>query len=211
MDRTLHDRDIREPLLLFMEEKFGRIRMIEEKTVGRSRADIIMVTDSALYGIEIKSDADTYARLSRQTRDYDRFCDYNYAAVGSSHAMHISEHIPAHWGIITVEADGDRLDFYELREPRPNPNLDPEKKIALLWRPELAHIQERNGLPKYTEKSKKFVAGKILEKVPPDILARQISDELFERDYTTVEETIDAYRREHSHHTKKKRRRKRSG
>ena len=38
--------------------------------MSRSRADIVMITPTALYGIEIKSDADTYARLSSQVKDY---------------------------------------------------------------------------------------------------------------------------------------------
>ena len=64
MASDLHDRDIREPLFEFLEDSFGRIRILEEKTMGRSRADIVMVTDHALFGLEIKSDKDTYVRLA---------------------------------------------------------------------------------------------------------------------------------------------------
>ena len=69
----LYDKDIREPLFDYLEERYGKIRIIEEKQMGRSRADIVMVLPDALAGIEIKSDADTYARLERQVKDYDRF------------------------------------------------------------------------------------------------------------------------------------------
>ena len=48
-----------------------------------------MVAPECLYGIEIKSDADTYARLKRQVKDYDQYYDYNIVVVGSTHAMHI--------------------------------------------------------------------------------------------------------------------------
>ena len=98
----LYDKDIREPLFDFLEETYGKIRIIEEKTTGKSRADIVMVAPDALYGIEIKSDADTYARLGSQIKDYDQYYDYNIVAVGSSHGLHISEHVPDYWGIITV-------------------------------------------------------------------------------------------------------------
>lgn len=67
----LYDKDIREPLFEFLEERFWKIRILEEKQMGRSRADIVMVLPEILVGIEIKSDADTYTRLSRQVRDYD--------------------------------------------------------------------------------------------------------------------------------------------
>ena len=74
----LYDKDIREPLFDFLEETYGKIRIIEEKSVGRSRADVVMVLPDALCGLEIKSDADTYARLSRQVKDYNQYFDYNY-------------------------------------------------------------------------------------------------------------------------------------
>lgn len=55
MGNTILDKDIREPLFEFLEETYGKIRIIEEKTMGRSRADIVMVTTDSLWGIEIKS------------------------------------------------------------------------------------------------------------------------------------------------------------
>lgn len=133
----LYDRDIREPLFDFLEERFGKIRIIEEKRMGRSRADILMVLEGAVMGLEIKSDADTYVRLSRQVRDYDRYCDGNYVVAGSTHGLHIGEHVPEWWGIITVEAAAEGPDFYVLREAGRNPNLDLKRKLGLLWRPEL--------------------------------------------------------------------------
>lgn len=197
----LRDQDIREPLFDFLEERLGKIRIIEEKTMGRSRADIVMVLPEALVGIEIKSDADTYTRLSRQVLDYDRYFDYNYVVIGSTHAMHAHEHVPEHWGIISVESVEEQkgvLDFYMIRSAKRNPNMVPEKKIKLLWRPELAHIQEKNGMYKYARASKEFVQKKILETVPQEVLWKQMSEELFERDYTQIEQTLNEYRSRNS-------------
>ncbi|WP_075720718.1 sce7726 family protein [Roseburia sp. 499] len=192
----LYDKDIREPLFDFLEETYGKIRIIEEKQMGRSRADVVMVMPSALCGIEIKSDADTYARLSRQVRDYNQYYDYNYIVAGTSHAGHIAEHVPEWWGIITVELQDGIPDFYLLREPKENPKVNWSHKMSLLWRPELAHIQELNQLPKYKEKSKSFVIEKILLKVEKEQLKEQISGELFERDYNEIEETIRKYKKD---------------
>lgn len=193
-NNILYDKDIREPLYDFLEETYGKIRIIEEKQMGKSRADAVMITEDALYGIEIKSDADTYARLERQVRDYDRFFDYNYAVVGTSHAIHIREHVPEWWGIITVELVDQTTDFYILRNPAPNPKIDWKRKLSLLWRPELAHVQELNQMPRYKEKSKQFVTEKILQNVPLETLRFQISEELFQRDYNEIAETIQEYR-----------------
>lgn len=191
----LYDKDIRESLFDFLEERYGKTRIIEEKQVGRSRADVILVRPLDLSGIEIKSDADTYARLKRQVKDYDRYFDYNYVAVGSRHGTHIAEHVPPWWGIITIEQEEAGVDFYILREASPNPSRCLRAKLSLLWRPELAHIQKINQMPKYREKSKAFVIEKILSLVPEQLLHEQISHELFERDYTTIEESIRQYRK----------------
>ena len=96
----LYDKDIREPLFDFLEEYYGKTRILEEKLIGRSRADIMMVISSHVVGIEIKSDADTYARLRRQVKDYNQYFDYNYVVAGTSHAMHIEEHVPEWWNAL---------------------------------------------------------------------------------------------------------------
>lgn len=186
----LYDKDIREPLFDFFEARYGKIRILEEKKMGKSRADIVMVLPESVVGIEIKSDADTYVRLKRQIKDYNQFYDSNIIVAGSTHGTHIIEHVPAWWGIITVEEMDGAADFYVLREAQPNPKRNMKKKLQILWRPELVHIQEINHLPKYKEKSKAFVIDKVAEKVPEELLGRQISDELFERDYTTIEAQI---------------------
>ncbi len=191
----LRDKDIREPLFDFLEEAYGKVRILEEKTMGKSRADVVMVTPNALFGIEIKSDADTYARLGRQVKDYNQYYDYNYVVAGTSHALHVEEHIPEWWGVITAELVEDTVDFYILRRPKRNPKVNWKKKISILWRPELAHIQEMNGLPKYKEKSKLFVAGKILERIPEETLQAQLCEELFERDYNGIAEAIRSYQK----------------
>jgi len=195
-ETVLRDADIREPLFDFLEEKYGKIRVIEEKTMGRSRADVLMITEDGITGIEIKSDADTYTRLAGQVKDYDLNFDRNMVVVGTKHAMHIEEHVPDYWGIITCEEGDGTPDFYILREPKANPKKDMHRKIRILWRPELAHIQERNQLPAYRQKSKKFVADKLCEALLQEVLDREISAELFERDYNTIEETLNAFRKE---------------
>lgn len=199
MAGSLHDRDIREPLFEFLEDSFGKIRILEEKTMGRSRADIVMICESYLTGIEIKSDKDTYVRLSSQVKDYDKYYDRNIIVVGTSHALHVEEHVPGYWGIITVEDTDEGLDFYMLREARDNPKRDMKRKLSILWRPELFEIQTKLDMPKYKEKSKDFVIDKILALIPDRISGEElnllISSILFERDYNTVNETLREYRK----------------
>jgi hypothetical protein len=221
----LKDKDIREPLFDFLELQYGKTRIIEEKMIGKSRADVIMVITGGLVGLEIKSDADTYARLESQIKDYERYFDYNIVVVGSSHANHVSEHVPDTWGIITVDEVDGQADFYFLRRPTLNKKMKLNKKLELLWRPELAILLERFNMPSYKQQGKPFVRKKLIEwtKLPltqvdinkikkaakevgvePDIpetridsvaLNSEISELLFERDYEKLLAEIAAFRK----------------
>lgn len=199
----LKDQDIREPLFDFFDEKFGKVRIIEEKQIAKSRADVMLVLEEKLIGVEIKSDADTYARLRRQVKDYNKFFDYNYVVVGSSHSKHIEEHVPEYWGIIEAISKEESVEFNVLREPEINKRAQRtykmKRKLSILWRPELSHIQEINGMPKYKQRSKDFVITKIMEKVPWDLLHRQISEELFQRDYNTINQVIQDWKSTNNH------------
>lgn len=115
-DRILYDKDIREPLFFFLEETYGKVRILEEKRTGSARADVVMITPQFLYGIEIKSDADSYTRLKKQVKNYDWYYDRNIIVIGSTHAAHVREHVPDTWGIISVELDEKGMvDFYVIR------------------------------------------------------------------------------------------------
>ncbi len=196
----LYDQDIREPLFDFLEERFGKIRIIEEKQIGKSRADALMVTEQSLIGIEIKSDADTYARLEKQVKNYDRYFDYNIVVVGTKHANHIQEHVPDYWGIITVDEMDGKPDFYILRQMSalPKRKIKIKYQLSILWREELARIQEENHMPKYKQKSKKFVQEKIREKIEEEQLFQIIRNMLFERDYSGIGERIEEFKKSRS-------------
>ena len=229
----LKDKDIREPLFDFLESEYGKTRIIEEKMMGKSRADVIMVITGALVGIEIKSDADTYTRLESQIKDYDKYFDYNIVVVGSSHGIHVEEHVPEYWGIITVDEVNNQPDIYCLRRPSLNNKMKLGYKLELLWRPELAMLQDMFKMPSYKGKSKLFVRKTIIEwtklpltnaeisrikksakeagetpvipksRINPFELNCQISELLFERDYEKMLSEIAEYRKVHS--TKRRR------
>ncbi len=86
--------------------------------------------------------------------------------------------------------------YYVIREAMDNPKVKDKRKITILWRTELNRLLEKNKLPKYLRKSKQFVQEKLIEKVPGEILWPQAYDELFERDYNTIEQEIEDFRKE---------------
>ncbi|MBP5793334.1 MAG: sce7726 family protein [Spirochaetaceae bacterium] len=184
--RVLYDKDIRPSLFDFLDSLYETNRIIEEKEMGRSRADAVLVTFKSIYGIEIKSDQDTYARLERQIKDYDKFFYKNYVVVGTRHAAHIAEHVPEYWGIITVEVADGKEDFYLLRKPLKNPNFNIKETLCLLWKSELTHILARNNFPLYKEKSKEYVRKRLLAYIPAEKLLKEVCIELMERDYTLI-------------------------
>lgn len=184
----LYDKDIRDELCDYMEDKFGKVRFFEELVLDKSRADIVIVTSDALVGVEIKSDADTYARLPKQVRNYDRFCDMNYIVVGSKHGESVFEHVPEHWGVITVEEIDAHPDFYERRAASRSPKVRLTNQMGLLWRSELAHIQANNKLYKYPGKSKMYVKKYLMNTLDRAELYKQMLEELFERDYSIYDD-----------------------
>lgn len=181
----LYDRDIRPYLYDFLDEKYPRVRTFDEKIIGKSRSDIFAVIDGALIGFEIKSDADTYTRLPAQIKSYDKFFDFNYIVVGKSHARQVDKHVPAHWGIIAVDDCGN-VSFDELRPAEPNPKAKVSDQLRFLWRRELISALKKCGLPGYSSKSRSFSEKVLVERVSPEKIKAVMTEELFERDYTTL-------------------------
>lgn len=203
----IHDKDMREPLFFYLEEKLGKCRIFEEKVIGKARADLMLVLPEEIWGLEIKSDADNYSRLSDQVTEYDRYFDRNLVVVGSRHASHIAEHVPDYWGILSVEylPEEEQFDFYLLRQPKENPHRTMKRKMSLLWRPELAHIQAIHGMPALKNLSKLHVRNRIIEEIPQEILQTDISNELFERDYSSIQDEINCFRTENGRKPRQKR------
>ncbi|SEF40347.1 hypothetical protein SAMN04487934_10136 [Eubacterium ruminantium] len=183
------DKDMREPLFDFLEELYGKIRIIEEKVIMKSRADVLGVIDGAIVGCEIKSDSDSYQRLPDQIKDYDKYCDYSYLVIGKSHSVHAAEHIPDYWGIICISDDALASDenIKILRKAQMCPKVKLSNQFQLLWRNELAQMLLINHLPKCTGKNKKEISKILIEKVDNDLLREQLTELLFERDYNIFE------------------------
>ncbi|MGN0622064.1 MAG: sce7726 family protein [Porcipelethomonas sp.] len=180
------DPDIREALFMYLDENYEKHRTFEEVPIHTSRADIYAVTEHGLVGFEIKSDADSYSRLSMQIKNYDAYFDHNYVVVGRSHRKGVEKHIPEYWGIFCVYEDAEKVCVELVRPHGDNPKCRLKKQMELLWKRELCHILKLNFMPKYAQKSKKFIRTKLIEQVPEDFLKAQLYDELFERDYTLL-------------------------
>lgn len=177
---------LRDALCEYLEEQYGKVRFFEEKTIGKVRADIIAVVNDGLYGIEIKSHSDSYARLSGQIRGYDKFCDRCFLCVGDVH-IHAAEHVPDHWGILSMTVHNG-IRFTSTRPAQKNPKSTLKNQLSLLWKNELSDILRKEKMPRYPGQSKKFIYEKLIAKVPEERLKMHLCDCLFERDYTRYDD-----------------------
>ena len=184
---TLFDEDIRILLFDYLDLRYPKVRTFEERVMGKSRSDVVALLPDALVGIEIKSDADTYARLATQVKDYDKFFDMNYIVVGGSHLRHASEHIPEYWGILHVDQTEEEPIIREVRAAAKNPKAKLKTQFVFMWKRELWALLKLNKLPAYKQKSRKFIVDALLSRVDAQTLKMQMCDMLFERDYSIFE------------------------
>ncbi len=187
----LFDADIRLLLFDYLDFTYAKVRTFEEKVVGKSRSDVVVLLPDKIVGVEIKSDADSYTRLSGQVKSYDRYFDENYILIGESHKKHAEEHIPSYWGILYADQTEEEPIIRELRAPSANPKAKIRSQLSFMWRSELSSLMKRNSLPAYRGKSRKFVTDTLIQKVDGKKLKEQMCDILFERDYSIFEKNDD--------------------
>ncbi len=181
----MQDPAIRKILVEYLKIKYKKHRIYQEKSIGFSICDVMLVTDK-LIGFEIKSDNDNYARLDSQIKSYEEFFDENYVVIGEAHKRGIENQIPKEWGILLV-TEGS---IEQIRGAGKNVMVDRDAQLSMLWKVELKNILLRNGLPLYAGRDKDFIVSKILTSVPKEKLGAQIAEELMERDYNAYENNL---------------------
>jgi hypothetical protein len=87
-------------------------------------------------GFEIKTERDTLHRLPRQVDAYGRLFDRCTVVIAERHQPQAETILPDWWGITTATVNGS-VTFTVVRRPRPNPVIDPEILVRLLWRDEV--------------------------------------------------------------------------
>ncbi len=186
--KELYDKDMREALFSYFEDSIEHIRFLEEVTMGRSRADAIMISQKEMVGFEVKSDKDSLVRLKRQIPDYDKYFDRNYLVIGEHFENKAKEVLPSHWGIIKIwdADDNGNLMVCEIRTATNNPQNPLRKQLDFLWRDELIHIMKTFNLGGVTKKSKKVMRDLMYKTIDIKILKDNAMNELLEREYPVI-------------------------
>ena len=173
------DREMRGILIEYLMIKNRHYRIFQEKNIGSSVCDVMLVTDR-LCGFEIKSDSDNLERIGRQVEAYERFFDENTIVVGEKYRDTAAKKVPASWGILCIEHGK----VSPVRIARKNDKASLKSKLSILWLVELKNLLTENNLPAYTFKSKEFIIDRLEESVPAERLSKQLVRELMERDYS---------------------------
>ena len=80
----MQDKEIRRILIEYLGIKYKEYRIYQEKSIGSSICDLMLVTDK-LTGFEIKSDQDNYERLPRQVTAYEGWKANQIQTLGGAH------------------------------------------------------------------------------------------------------------------------------
>jgi hypothetical protein len=131
---------------------------------GTVRADFATL-NGVSRGYEIKSEADSLARLAAQRRAYNQVFDQITLIAHSRHLQDLRR-IPPWWGIILVESSLKSLRLVRLKEAVENPKREPSAIASLLWRHEAIDLLTALGLD-----------GGVRSK-PMDFLIERLSSEL---------------------------------
>ncbi len=110
-------------------------RVFEEMILGygRGRIDIVMA-DTHVHGIELKSAADSLYRLEQQQAIYSEYFEKMTLVVDERHCDEAARIVPSWWGLIRVhQAKTGRVSFKRLRRSLNNPSVNSYRLVTLLW------------------------------------------------------------------------------
>lgn len=185
--KKLKDEQMRQVLFEYYESRGKRMRFFEEFCFGKkTRADVLLVTESEMIGFEFKSDKDNLNRLEHQIHDYERFCDRNYLVTGQKYKEKAPEEIPEHWGIYLVYLDdAENIQLECIRKAQPNnKRMRLHNQLRLLWRSELIPIIRKHKLGGVTTKNKLELVRTMEHNLSKDVQRQELLEALIERDYT---------------------------
>lgn len=113
--------------------------------LGQVRVDVAVV-NGALRGYEIKSARDTLRRLPRQVEIYSQILDYACLVVAECHLEAARALVPSWWEIAVVVQDAGTLRIDRQRPGTPNPSVDPQALVQLLWHEEALELLAERGM-----------------------------------------------------------------
>jgi hypothetical protein len=162
----------------------GASRIVEELGIerGAARIDLALITDR-LVGFEIKSDQDTFDRLSNQIHAYNRVFDEITLVTGPALLDDALRLLPPWWGMMTAESDSaGPIRLHVVREAQRNPLQEAISVAMLLWKAEAIEVLALHAhhIPSRWASAK--IHAMLAEVVPLNSLQRLVATKLTARE-----------------------------
>ena len=161
----------------------GGVQIVDEFWVPSTneRADLAAI-GGTLDGFEIKTAQDTLKRLPRQSEGYARLFDHCTAVVAERHLSGALETLPAWWGVVLIETVDGNPALCPVREAGPNPLIDGETLVRLLWKKEARDALGEIGVDVEEGASRCMLWERLVEAVSLTRLAELVRHALLGRD-----------------------------
>ena len=170
--------------LHWLRERFPDALLTTELAVakyGDASLDVAAVTDRGIFGIEVKGDGDSPARLERQGWVYSRAALHMWLLPSPSLEARAKKHRPRGWGFLTVAGAGlkERGQIYE-NLPLPNA---PAALLDILWKPELVAFAKSQGVRVTSRHASQEIARSVAEAVPLGTVRAHVCQVLLAREW----------------------------
>lgn len=157
-------------------------RLLEEVGLehGQRRMDMAVLSCTELHGYELKSHADTLARLPQQAAAYGSTCTTATLLLSEGHLLKASALIPTWWGLLTFGAYG----LHVVRPAAPNPAPTGLSTARLLWRDEALQVLRELGAARglaHAARERLYLA--LVEALPAAELRARVFTALYQRPF----------------------------
>ncbi len=150
-------------------------------TEGAIRTDLAVINGS-IQGFEIKSERDTLRRLPKQEKVYSKIFDEFTIVLHPKHLEKAIKIIPDWWGIVEAIPFNNTVSLIETRPSLPNPVVDPDILVQLIWRDEALLALRSLKLHKgYSNKPRETLWSRLIEHLTIDELQHLVRDTLKQR------------------------------
>jgi hypothetical protein len=147
--------------------------------VGAGRIDMAAI-NGLITGCEIKSSRDGLSRLPHQVELYGKVVDTAVLVIERARPLRVADQVPDWWGVWHATEDGDehvRLEV--LRDPSPNPDVDPFAVAQLLWRDEAFDVLRGLSLHRGLSSATRWRLWEVLtDELPVDALRQEVRHRL---------------------------------
>ena len=165
--------ELRAPILTkmalqWLREQFPDALLTTELAVakyGDASLDVAAITEEGIFGVEVKGDGDSAARLARQGWAYGRAALYMWLLPSPAMEKKVGKHKPHGWGSLIINSDGlkERYPIRNYNSPLPNSAAG---LLSILWKPELIKVANAEKVVFGKRDSVEKIAFAIAEVVP---------------------------------------------